>query len=101
MFYLLIFLIATLQLADIATTLYFLRHSTLKEASPLLLWFFERIGPAPTLFGLKGAYCAAIWYWYASIPEQTLWVVVAILVGVVLWNLHHIQKVKTSEAQMR
>lgn len=94
-------LIAALQLADAASTLYFLRHTRLQEANPILRTLFEKFGAAPTLLTLKGGFAAAIWHWHASIPVQTLWFLVVLYVGVVGWNVWHILKAKTSEAQMR
>lgn len=42
-------LIAALQLADAASTLYFLKHTRLQEANPLLRNLFEKFGPVPVL----------------------------------------------------
>jgi hypothetical protein len=85
-------LIALLQVADAASTLYFLRYTEIQEANPLLRRLFARFGAAPTLLVLKGAYAASIWVWRESLSPWSLWLVVALYVAVVAWNLHLIRR---------
>lgn len=87
-------LIGVLQAADAATTLYFLKHTTLQEANPLLRRLFDIFGPAQTLLVSKGLLAAAIWYWHAAIPVESLWLIVVVYVGVVAWNFKHILRVR-------
>jgi hypothetical protein len=88
----LVLLLAALQIADAASTLYFLKHTQLHEANPVLRWAFERFGPATSLLVSKGIFMAAIWYYHDVTPLWMLWSVAVFYVGVVGWNVYNIRQ---------
>jgi hypothetical protein len=89
-----VYLLIALQVADIATTLYFLKHTTLIEGNPILRKLFDQFGAAPTLLVAKGAFVVLLWvsYPYLSGYEWMLWPICAFYVWVVVYNLKMIKR---------
>lgn len=76
-----------LQILDILTTLWFLRHG-ITEANPLLRWEFAWCGqPALALAVAKSfSLIPALWAWHTG-RHRVLRVVNLAFVGCVAWNL--------------
>jgi hypothetical protein len=83
-----------LQVLDAASTLYFLRHTRLTEANPVLARLFAAFGPAPTLLVLKGAFAWGLWLYQALLPVWALALVCALYVAVVANNVRLIRRAK-------
>ena len=90
----LICLLIALQVAGIATTLYFLKHNLLTEGNPILRWFFDRIGPVPTLLIGKGAFIVFVCHHREAIPRSFLAAFFVPCAAAVVWNVVQIRKAK-------
>jgi hypothetical protein len=88
----LVLLLAALQIADAASTLYFLKHTQMHEANPILRWAFDRFGPVTSLLVSKGVFVAAVWYYHDVLPMWMLWSAAVFYVGVVVWNVYNIRQ---------
>lgn len=90
----LILAIIVLQVLDAASTVYFLQHTTLTEANPILAKLFEVVEPLIVLLTLKSVFAVGIWMYQDSFAVEALWAVAALYVGVVVNNLRLIRKKK-------
>ena len=88
----LILAIIVLQIADAASTVYFLQRTNLTEANPILAKLFELVDPLVVLLTLKGVFAVAIWMYQDSFAIEALWFVAAVYVGVVVNNVRLIRK---------
>ncbi len=88
----LIIAIIVLQIADAASTVYFLQHTTLTEANPLLARLFKLADPLIVLLVLKGIFAVGIWTFQTHFAIEALWAVTALYVAVVINNVRLIRK---------
>ena len=88
----LILAIIVLQIADAASTVYFLQRTNLVEANPILAKLFELVEPLVVLLTLKGVFAAGIWMYQDSFAIEALWAVTALYVAVVINNVRLIRK---------
>lgn len=73
----LVYLLITLQVLDLLTTVVALRKPGLKEGNPYLRWLMDRIGVVPALLVVKG--CLIVFLFWA-VPLMHIGVVVALCV---------------------
>ena len=87
----LILAIIVLQVLDAASTVYFLQHTTLTEANPILAKLFELVEPLIVLLSLKGVFAVGIWMYQDSFAFEALMLVVLVYVAVVFNNIRLIR----------
>ena len=88
----LVYIIAALQVLDVATTWYALEKAGLGEGNPIARWFIEKLGLIPGLLALKGSLGAVLW---ATNPTDLVLIFGCILyVGVVGNNAYLIYRRK-------
>lgn len=88
----LILAIIVLQIADAASTVYFLGKTDLVEANPVLAELFKLVEPLVVLLTLKGVFAVGIWMYQDSFAIEALWAVTALYVAVVINNVRLIRK---------
>jgi hypothetical protein len=96
MLYLLIFL----QFADAISTLYFLKHTTIQEANPVLKWAFDKFGAMRTLIIAKGTLIAFLWYYQEFLTQSFLIGFCLLYIAVVIWNVYLIIKHRKAEKDL-
>ena len=88
----LILAIIVLQIADAASTVWFLGTTNLVEANPVLAKLFQLADPLVVLLVLKGIFAVGIWTFQTDFAAWALWAVAALYVGVVASNVRLIRK---------
>lgn len=88
-------LLALTNLADHASTVYFLKHTTLTEANPVLRKVIERFG-LTGLFFTKASVLGVIGliHYIQPLPWQVLAGMCVMYVLVVIWNITQVVKAK-------
>jgi hypothetical protein len=89
-----IYLLILLQLADIATTHFALRHGYGTEANPVLRKLFDRFGHEPVLLVSKAAFIAFVWYFQDLIHPLAYGLLLGLYIWVVANNVNVIWKAK-------
>ena len=88
----LILAIIVLQVLDAASTVYFLRHTNLTEANPVLVKLFELADPLIVILTLKCIFAVGILVNHDAFHMWGLWFVAAVYVAVVVNNVRLIRK---------
>jgi len=91
-----IYILLALQVADAASTIYFMRRPELGivEGNPILAPLFKMFGALPTLIVAKGVFAAIIWYYQATLPVEFFWITSAVYCYVVFNNIKLIRAAK-------
>src|SRR5690625_4578090 len=82
--------ILILQVLDVGTTLIALRHGAV-EVNPIVNSMIKRLGAKVALLLIKLAFIILLFWFLHYLPIWSLWAVIAVYVGVVIWNIRTIR----------
>ena len=82
--------ILILQVLDVGTTLVALRHGAV-EVNPIVNSMIKRLGAKVALLLIKLAFIILLFWFLHYLPIWSLWAVIAVYVGVVIWNIRTIR----------
>lgn len=88
------YILIALQLADLGTTWYAMRNTTLREANGFAASLMKKIGVGPALLLIKGVVIGVIFWALPTVAEWVLWLLCAGYAWIVANNLYLIKTKK-------
>ena len=82
-----LYLLITLQVLDLLTTVVALRNPKLTEGNGILKPLFNKLGVVPTLIVVKGAFIGLLFWAAPQVPVEVLYVLAAGYCWVVFNNI--------------